>query len=96
MEHLLRHLAVVTNSYPLAQHFIVAHSHGGNIALYALNHPELARKIRGVICLSTPFLNVRERNLGAIKRSGLLAAVIVAPMYTCAWLLNRRFPIMTT
>jgi hypothetical protein len=92
VERLLLRLAAVTNTHPLARHFVVAHSHGGNIALYALNDAQLARKIQGVVCLSTPFMNVRERNLGGIRRSSLLAAVFVGPMYLSGWLLDQRFP----
>ncbi len=42
--------------YPNARQFIIAHSHGGNIALYALADLDLARQVSGVACLATPFL----------------------------------------
>ena len=42
-------------------HFIVAHSHGGNIALLALRNPEVRAAVRGIVCLSTPFLICRPR-----------------------------------
>jgi len=47
------------------KHFLVAHSHGGNIALYALHDPEVRERIAGVATLATPFLNARRRDLGA-------------------------------
>lgn len=56
-------------NYPHARHFIIAHSHGGNIVCYALrDHPELAQNIAGVITLSTPFLhaNILDTDLEAI------------------------------
>jgi hypothetical protein len=37
--------------------YLVAHSHGGNIAMYALKNRNLLNKVTGIVCLSTPFLN---------------------------------------
>lgn len=46
--------------YPDAHHFVIAHSHGGNIACYALrDNPDLAGRI-AVIALSTPFLHAHS------------------------------------
>ena len=44
-------------------HFIVAHSHGGNVAMYALQEESVAKKVDGLICLATPFLYPRTRPL---------------------------------
>jgi pimeloyl-ACP methyl ester carboxylesterase len=41
--------------------FIVAHSHGGNVALYALRHPGTER-VEGVIFLATPFVQFGLQN----------------------------------
>lgn len=54
---------------PEAEHYVIAHSHGGNVALLALRDPALASRVSGVVCLSTPFLVTRWRDLGP---SGLL------------------------
>jgi pimeloyl-ACP methyl ester carboxylesterase len=43
--------------------FLVAHSHGGNVALYALQNPEVESLVRGIIFLGTPFLSCRPTNL---------------------------------
>ncbi len=48
-----------------AKRYIVAHSHGGNIGLYALRNSDVANGIHGLVCLSTPFLNAKPRNLGS-------------------------------
>ena len=48
--------------HPSAAHFVIAHSHGGNVALYA--QEQLARPLDGTVCLSTPFLVARRRALG--------------------------------
>lgn len=47
--------------YPGAAHILIAHSHGGNVCLAALNDPETRRAVRALVCLSTPFINVRGR-----------------------------------
>ena len=39
-----------------ARHYLVAHSHGGNVALYALRNPSVRRKVDGLFCMATPFL----------------------------------------
>ena len=44
-------------------HFIVAHSHGGTVACYALQDKKLASAITGVLFLGTPFLHVRKSRL---------------------------------
>jgi hypothetical protein len=45
---------------PNAQHFVIAHSHGGNIAIRAVASPRLQTQIRGIACLSTPFISVSK------------------------------------
>ena len=50
--------------FPTAKHAIVAHSHGGNVVLYALRDDTVAAPIDSVICLSTPFFATQERKFG--------------------------------
>jgi hypothetical protein len=57
------HLVGAFQSEPAAAHFIIAHSHGGNVALQALSVEALAQRIAGVVCLATPYLHCRPRNL---------------------------------
>jgi hypothetical protein len=49
---------------PDATHIVVAHSHGGNIALMALGDSNLRDRIAGVACLATPFIVAGDRNIG--------------------------------
>lgn len=69
---------------------LVAHSHAGNIALYAARDPQVAAQVSSIICLSTPFLHIAPRELGpalALKlelTAGL--AVISALFLLCAWI----------
>jgi hypothetical protein len=49
------------HQYPDAAHFVVAHSHGGNIALMSCAAPSVAKTVSGLICLATPFLSYAPR-----------------------------------
>jgi hypothetical protein len=53
------HLRAYRARYPNARHAVVAHSHGGNVALAALADRELASGTLGVVTLGTPFLSAR-------------------------------------
>jgi hypothetical protein len=74
---------------PPARHFVVAHSHGGNIALYALRDPEVRKRIAGVATLATPFLIARKRDLGVGSSSLLIAGLV--PWFWLAGDLISRF-----
>ena len=49
-------------SYPDAAHFVIAHSHGGNLALYALDDSRLQEGLSGIICMNTPFISATRRD----------------------------------
>ena len=74
-KQLERHLADAIRARPNAKHVIVAHSHGGNVALYALRNEALKSRVDAVVCLSTPFLHVRPRLLDEDTRDILAFAV---------------------
>ncbi len=79
--------------HPEAKHIVIAHSHGGNVALRAVTLPELS-SVR-VVCLSTPFLRATPRYLGSFSmtrtyaafQAGLLVLGIVAVNKTHASIL---------
>jgi hypothetical protein len=73
---------------PTAKHYIIAHSHGGNVALYALRDPELCQRISGLVCLATPFFHVRQRWLGKLGKRYLRGAAIMA-IYSPLYLIKR-------
>ena len=56
-----RHLRELHEEYPHARLVIVAHSHGGNVALYSLKDPEVNAIVSGVACFATPFISVSKR-----------------------------------
>ncbi len=72
-------------AHPDARHFIIAHSHGGNVALGALRDPVRQRSMSGLVCLGTPFVRVSERNTGeaaAPSLAGLFVRAYVALLGT--------------
>jgi hypothetical protein len=52
------------DQFPDAKHYLICHSHGGNVAMYAINGGRFGDKITGVVSLATPFLIARKRDLG--------------------------------
>ena len=75
-DKLREHLHCMARKYKLAQHYIVAHSHGGNVALYALRDTSLRDAIAGVACLATPFLISRPRVLGSKRMAAHIAGAV--------------------
>lgn len=68
--------------WPDATHIVVAHSHGGNVALMTLGASNLSERIAGVACLATPFIAARDRNLGRDPWA------IVAPASLCLFMIG--------
>jgi hypothetical protein len=67
--------------FPDATHAIIAHSHGGNLVLYAFRDVALQRHFDSVVCLSTPFLTAYPRDFGTsmqISTFGALAIAVIA------------------
>lgn len=63
-EKLRGKLKEVNTNYKDHRKIIIAHSHGGNLALYALRDPEIGNSYE-LITLATPFLNYRARNFAS-------------------------------
>jgi hypothetical protein len=61
--------------------FVIAHSHGGNIAVSALRHIDDVRNIIGVVCISTPFISVSRRDY-SIKLWIILAISSAIALFT--------------
>jgi hypothetical protein len=79
-------------AYPTALIHVIAHSHGGNVLLYAMEQSE-APKIASAVFLSTPFLHVAPRELGATlgpkmeTLASLAVCVLIATsLYALPWL----------
>ena len=70
--------------FPNARHFLIAHSHGGNIAYYTLRESALSQSIAGVICLSTPFLHTNQRLILPLTKYWLLFTLVTSFLITLA------------
>lgn len=61
-----------------AKHVVIAHSHAGNIVLYAARDPAVKDKLAATVTLAAPFIVARRRNLGWSGK--------VLPMVLLLWL----------
>lgn len=59
---LANHIRDLRKSCPNCRHFIIAHSHGGNVALLAHKHLEPQHHATGIATLGTPFITAKVRN----------------------------------
>lgn len=87
-----RKLALRMRQYPHARHYIVCHSHGGAVALRALAAGNLLEQIDGVVCLATPFLIARERDLGPDPIKYLSGAMLAFALLV-SWMIDRALPL---
>ncbi len=84
--HLRRHLRQVDASVP---QFIVAHSHGGNVALHALRNLALRKRVHGLVTLATPFVVARPKPLPrGLLWSGATATLLAVAVWV-VWILKR-------
>ena len=63
--------------HPDCQQVLVAHSHGGNVCMAALQDEQTRNRVSGLVCLSTPFLNVRRRADAATQAGYLQLGLLV-------------------
>src|SRR5262245_50064929 len=68
-QNLSSHLTRLQENHPEARQYVIAHSHGGNVALdaVALYGPNVA----GIACLATPFLHASVRDLRQLTFANL-------------------------
>jgi hypothetical protein len=80
------HIAEVARAHPGVAHVLIAHSHGANVALYALRDDATRAAVQGLVCLSTPFMHVRQRadssSLATMLK--LLAGVVYFALFMAA------------
>lgn len=57
------HLERSFAAHPAAIHYLVAHSHGGNVTLHALRGFADADRVAGVVCIATPFIHCQPREV---------------------------------
>ena len=61
--NLARFIREGREEHPDARHFVIAHSHGGNVALYAMRDPAAHTALDGIVTISTPFISAQRRDL---------------------------------
>lgn len=79
--HLAGALKSRFDTFPKTRHFVIAHSHGGNVALYALRDASVRARLQGTVCIGTPFIQCEPRVIEAaipIYASLILGAAILA------------------
>jgi hypothetical protein len=81
---LISQLEASQSRWPHARHFVIGHSHGGNIAFQAMRERSVAARIVGLACLSTPFLCVSPRELGPVGRIALWWFPVVLALFCLA------------
>jgi hypothetical protein len=79
------HLRKKFEEFPNAEHFIVAHSHGGNVALMAAAQPDIANRLSGVATLSTPFLSSEVREVRTLDGTTAFIAALCTGLGYAAW-----------
>lgn len=78
---LVEHLKNAVNP-PGARRYLVAHSHGGNVALQALKDEAARKKVDGLMCLATPFLFSKKAQF---RRDLFGFSALVLGLVTWAW-----------
>jgi hypothetical protein len=84
VERLISHLAALQARWPHARHFVIGHSHGGNIAFQAMRDEAVESRTAGVVCLSTPFLCAAPRNLGPVGPIAIWWFPVVVALFCLA------------
>lgn len=87
---LARHLDELKARFPSAKQYLVAHSHGGNVALYATEQTQ----VYGVACMATPFLHASPRDpalLGVSPIQRGLFGIACLLMYISSFVWTFRF-----
>jgi hypothetical protein len=74
---LVAYLSAKLREFPSSKHCVVAHSHGGNVALYAQADEAICGRLC-IVTLGTPFVSCSPRHLD--KALKLVAATIVVPI----------------
>jgi hypothetical protein len=85
---LREHLRSIDARHSGAQHFVIGHSHAGNVILQAISDPATFKLVTGIVCLSTPFIHVRPRRWSAVASSfwklvfiPLIFTLLILPAY---------------
>ena len=79
---LAKHIGTVARNWPGYSHLIVAHSHGGNVALQAIASQPGQATVDALVCLNTPFVHIRARALDILD----FALHAIQPLACAIWI----------
>ena len=92
-DRLREHLRDTAARHPDLGHYVIAHSHGGNVALYALRDAAADERPgdlpAGVVCLSTPFIAAQPRPVTLLRFVAGYTVVLVALFAVVAAVMGR-------
>lgn len=71
------------------RHVLIAHSHGGNIALYAGGDQRLRGKVAGIVCLNTPCISITRRDYTTRLAVFAFLAVVGPVMWAAGDLISK-------
>ena len=92
------HFAATAARYPDRGHYVIAHSHGGNVALYATRDaerepapaPDRPNPLpAGIVCLSTPFIAAQPRPVTVFRFAATFSVLLLAVFALVANLMGR-------
>lgn len=92
------HFAETARQYPGRSHYAIAHSHGGNVCLYALRDAERhgGSMPDGVVCLSTPFIAAQPRPVTLFRFVATYAVLLVTFFAIVANVMGHVLPAMVS
>lgn len=81
--------AEVAQQYAGSPRFLLAHSHGGNVAYYALRSMPDNVRPTGIVTMGTPYIHCRQRDIATTRRLGpwILAFIAVSLLMPLAGIL---------
>lgn len=82
-DELALHVRRAHAKHPDFRHYVVAHSHGGNVALRMLRTSDFAqRSVEGLLCLATPFLRFERAHLGIALVPSIMSVIREMLLYS--------------
>lgn len=88
-------ISTLLRKHPGAKVHIVAHSHGGNIAIYALQGSMIGSAVSSLTCMGTPYLSAEPRtitNSVAIAIFAIVSGLTVLPFLIFAHIVAKFLP----
>jgi hypothetical protein len=71
------------SGHPESCHVVIAHSHGGNAAMYSFRDPVITDRLAGIVLMATPFLHIDRLPLPVWLARRTLRATIAAVLMLC-------------